>query len=53
VAYEPCANPAWTGIIGCRSKPEIAKPVSQFAQITRRMAQRLDRIERDQQGRAS
>ena len=46
MACEPRANSAWTCIVGCRSESEIAKPVSQFAQITRRMAQRLDRIKR-------
>jgi hypothetical protein len=46
VTCEPRAYSAWTCIVGCRSEPEIAKPFPQFAQITRRMAQRLDRIER-------
>src|ERR1700719_3306980 len=46
MACEPRANSAWTCIVGRRSEPEIAKPVSQFVQISRRMAQRLNRIER-------
>jgi hypothetical protein len=46
MACEPRAYAARTCIVGRRSKPEIAKPISQFAQITRRMAQRLDRVER-------
>ena len=45
MACEPRAHSAWTCIVGCRSKSEIAKPVPQFVQIGRRMAQRLDRIE--------
>jgi len=39
MACEPRAYAARTCIVGRRSKPEIAKPISQFAQITRRMAQ--------------
>ena len=41
-ACDHALTSAWTCIVGRRSESEIAKPVSQFAEITRGMAQRLD-----------
>jgi hypothetical protein len=45
MACEPRAYAARTCVVGRRRESKIAKPVSQFAQVTRRMAQRLDTAE--------
>jgi hypothetical protein len=46
VAAKPRAYSPRTGIVGGRGESEVAKPVPQFAEITRRVTQRLNRIER-------
>src|SRR6202035_1337721 len=45
-AGEPRADPARTGIVASRGESEIAELRLQIMQITRRIFQRLDRIER-------
>ncbi len=43
VAGKPRAYSSRTGIVGCRGESEVAKPVPQFAEIARRVTQRLNR----------